>query len=363
MFALIHTVLHRYHEPSPLLYNSPPFTPDSSLINGLGRYPGGPASPLAVFNVTQGQRYRFRIIGASCDAWFNFTIDGHDMTIIEADGNEVEPVVVDSLAVYAGQRYSVVVTADQPVDNYWIRFVSDFPNQTFDGGLNSAILRYNGALIQDPTTDPGPYVLPFDESALHPLQGSGVPGIPGQGNADVNINLITGLNAAGLFTVDGVSFVDPPLPVLLQILSGAQNASQLLPNGSVYELPANKTIEISIPATDLNPGGALGGPHPMHLHGHAFDVVRVAGNSTYNYINPVRRDTVSIGSQAQNDNVTIRFSTNNPGPWFFHCHIDWHLHSGFAVVMAEALSATKAQESKATPEYWYQLCSSQGVVA
>ncbi|KAI6144387.1 laccase [Pisolithus tinctorius] len=352
-----------YHEPSPLLYNSPPFTPDSSLINGLGRYPGGPASPLAVFNVTQGQRYRFRIIGASCDAWFNFTIDGHDMTIIEADGNEVEPVVVDSLAIYAGQRYSVVVTADQPVDNYWIRFVSDFPNQTFDGGLNSAILRYNGAPIQDPTTDPGPYVLPFDESALHPLQGSGVPGIPGQGNADVNINLITGLNAAGLFTVDGVSFVDPPLPVLLQILSGAQNASQLLPNGSVYELPANKTIEISFPATDLNPGGALGGPHPMHLHGHAFDVVRVAGNSTYNYINPVRRDTVSIGSQAQNDNVTIRFSTNNPGPWFFHCHIDWHLHSGFAVVMAEALSATKAQESKATPEYWYQLCSSQGVVA
>jgi hypothetical protein len=25
------------------------------------------------------------------------------------------------------------------------------------------------------------------------------------------------------------------------------------------------------------------------------------------------------------DNVTIRFFTDNPGPWFFHCHIDWHL--------------------------------------
>ncbi|KAI6144389.1 laccase [Pisolithus tinctorius] len=290
-----------YHEPSPLLYN-PPFTPDSTLINGLGRYPGGPSSPLAVLNVTQGQRYRFRIIGASCDPWFNFTIDGHNMTIIEADGNEVEPVVVDSLAVYAGQRYSVVVTADQPVDNYWIRSV------------------YGGAPIQDPTTDPGPYVLPFDESALHPLHGSGVPGTPGQGNADVNINLITGINAAqGVYTVDGVAFVDPHFP-------GALNASQLLPNGSVYELPSNKTIEISIPATDLTVGGALGGPHPMHLHGHAFDVVRIAGNSTYNYVNPVRRDTVSLGSQAQNDNVTIRFTTNNPGPWFFHCHIDWHLH-------------------------------------
>ncbi|KIK14451.1 laccase [Pisolithus microcarpus 441] len=256
-----------YHKASPLLYN-PPFTPDSTLINGLGRYPGGPASPLAVVNVTQGQRYRFRIIGASCDPWFNFTIDGHNMTIIEADGNEVEPVVVDSLPVFAAQRYSVVVTADQPVGNFWIRAVSNFPNQTFDGGLNSAILRYSGAPIEDPTTEPGPYVLPFDESALHPLHGSGVPGIPGVGNADVNINLVTGLDAAqGVYTVGGIPFVNPPLPVLLQILSGAQNATQLLPNGSVYELPPNKTIELSVPATDLTPGGALGGPHPMHLHG------------------------------------------------------------------------------------------------
>ncbi|KAI6103797.1 laccase [Pisolithus croceorrhizus] len=315
-----------YHQPSPKLYN-PPFTPDSTLINGLGRYPAGPASPLAIVNVTQGKRYRFRIIGASCDPWFNFTIDGHNMTIIEADGNEVEPVVVDSLPVFAGQRYSVIVTADQPVGNYWMRAVSNFPNQTFDGGMNSAILRYSGAPIQDPTTEPGPYVLPFDESALHPLHNSGVPGIPGVGNADVNINLVAGLDAAnGVYTVDGVPFIDPPLPVLLQILSGAHNAAQLLPNGSVYVLPPNKTIEISMPATDLTSGGALGGPHPIHLHGHAFDVVRVPGNSTYNYVNPVRRDTVSLGTQAVNDNVTIRFSTNNPGPWFFHCHIDWHLH-------------------------------------
>ncbi|KAI6021010.1 Cupredoxin [Pisolithus marmoratus] len=323
-FVLVQVALYRYHQPSPLLYNSPPFTPDSVLISGLGRYAGGPASPLAVVNVAQGLRYRFRIVGASCVAWFNFTIDGHSMTIIEADGHEVEPVVVDSLPVFAGQRYSVVVTADQPVGNYWIRSVPDLGNPTFNGGLNSAILRYSGAPIEDPTTDPGPYLLPFDESALHLLNHMGVPGIPGQGNADVNLNPITG-SIRGTLSVNGVPFVDPPLPVLLQILSGAQNASQLLPYGSVYELPLNKTIEVSIPATDLTPGGTVGGPHPMHLHGHAFDVVRSAGNSSYNYINPVRRDTVSLGSQAQNDNVTLRFTTNNPGPWFFHCHIDWHL--------------------------------------
>jgi FtsP/CotA-like multicopper oxidase with cupredoxin domain len=80
--------------------------------------------PLTVIDVTPGLRYRFRVIGLSCDPSFNFTIDGHRMTIIEVDGNEVLPVEVDSIPVLAGQRYSVVVTANQPVANYWIRALS-----------------------------------------------------------------------------------------------------------------------------------------------------------------------------------------------------------------------------------------------
>ena len=62
----------------------------------------------------------------------------------------------------------------------------------------------------------------------------------------------------------------------------------------------------------------------------------------------------------EGDNTTIRFRTDNPGPWFLHCHIDWHLdacvspasplvvpfltfslYSGFAVVFAEAMPETK----------------------
>ena len=49
---------------------------------------------------------------------------------------------------------------------------------------------------------------------------------------------------------------------------------------------------------------------------HNFDVVRSAGSSDYNYVNPVRRDVVSNG--VAGDNVTIRFVTDNPGPWFLH---------------------------------------------
>ncbi|KAF9224239.1 Cu-oxidase-domain-containing protein [Gyrodon lividus] len=331
-----------------------PFTPNATLINGLGRYAGGPMSPLSVFNVDHGTRYRFRIVGASCDTWFNFTIDGHKMTIIEADGIETVPVEVDSLPVLAGQRYSVVVTADRPVGNYWIRALPHHGNQTFDHGRNSAVLRYAGAPMQEPMTKQSPFVAPFDESHLHPLKNPGVPGVPELGKADVTINLVAGFNKG--FTVNGFSFKSPPAPVLLQMLSGARHPTELLPGGSVYELPRNKVIEINMPATDLNPGGAVGGPHGIHLHGHAFHVIRTSTNSTPNFVNPVRRDTVSMGSQAQKSNITFRFVTDNAGPWLLHCHIDFHLHNGFAVVMAEAPDTAALQQGGVVPGGWRQLC-------
>ena len=45
----------------------------------------------------------------------------------------------------------------------------------------------------------------------------------------------------------------PPVPVLLQIMSG-KNVSDLAPPGSIYGLGANKSVELTIPA------GAIGGP-------------------------------------------------------------------------------------------------------
>ena len=73
---------------------------------------------------------------------------------------------------------------------------------------------------------------------------------------------------------------------------------------------------------------------------HTFAVVRSAGSTAYNYVDPVWRDVVSTGTPG--DNVTIRFRTDNPGPWFLHCHIDFHLEAGFAVVLAEGMNRTKA---------------------
>lgn len=46
--------------------------------------------------------YRFRLVSISCDTNFVFSIDQHNLTIIEADGNNVLPLLVDSIQVLAG---------------------------------------------------------------------------------------------------------------------------------------------------------------------------------------------------------------------------------------------------------------------
>jgi len=240
------------------------------------------------------------------------------MTIIEADGVETEPLLVDSIQIFSSQRYSFILKTNQPVNNYWIRANPELGTKGFANGINSAILRYAGAPDAEPTTTQPTSVIPLVETNLHPLVNTGAPGKPFPGGADVNINLNLSVNLTSTrFFVNGVSFVPPTVPVLLQVLSGAKTAQELLPPGSVYVLPRNKVVEVSIP------GGVIGGPHPFHLHGQTFDVVRSAGNSTYNYANPVQRDTVSIGSTG--DNVTFRFSTENPGPWFLHWYDFFHL--------------------------------------
>ena len=92
------------------------------------------------------------------------------------------------------------------------------------------------------------------ETDLHPTLHPGAPG--GSAPADVAINIAIGFNLTELlFTINGVNgFQPPPVPVLLQILSGVRTAHELLPAGTIYTLPPNSVIEVSIP------GGTPGFP-------------------------------------------------------------------------------------------------------
>lgn len=253
----------RYHTPAKSAGRFP--TPSSTLINGLGRYSGGPTSKLASITVESGKRYRFRLVSLSCDPNFTFSIDGHNLTIIEVDGVNTQPLVVDQIQIFAGQRYSFILEAKQAVSNYWIRAKPNLGVAVFSGGLNSAILRYSGAdATADPTTTQTTSVIPLSEVNIAPLEAAPAPGTAKVGGADVLLNLNLAIGTGGSFTVNGVSFTPPSVPVLLQILSGNKAATDLLPSGSVYTLPPNKVVELSIPA------GVGGGPVSKQAHESNF---------------------------------------------------------------------------------------------
>ncbi|KAI0031190.1 laccase 6 [Vararia minispora EC-137] len=322
--------------------------PDSGLINGAGRYVGGPEVPFAVVSVQQGLRYRLRIFSISCRPFFTFSVDNHNITVIELDGTEHDPVTVQNVDVYAAQRVSVILNANQPVNNYWIRAppTGGAPGPTgnplFNPNFTLAILRYAGAPEIEPTTNNTPGVK-LDDANMHPIASVG-PGMLGDGPADFAITLNIAQPNPPFFDINGVSYISPTVPVLLQILSGARKVTDFYPSENVFVLPPNKVIEVSIPGT---------GAHPFHLHGHAFDIIRAPNHNDTNFVNPPRRDVVPIIG----GNMTFRFFSGNPGAWFLHCHIDWHLEAGLAIVFAESPELNLiGNQTQIVQEDWDKLC-------
>jgi iron transport multicopper oxidase len=60
-------------------------------------------TPLARTEILLSLSYRFRLVSISCDPNFTFSIDEHEMTVIEVDGTNVKPLRVDSIQIFAGK--------------------------------------------------------------------------------------------------------------------------------------------------------------------------------------------------------------------------------------------------------------------
>lgn len=126
----------------------------SGLVNGQARYYNPDTgksneAPLHVFKVTKGQQYRFRVISAGVLYPFRVSVDGHKMTLVSSDGAGIVPLEVESFVINPGERFDFLMDADQDVGNYMVR------SHTLEEGvthLAEAILRYDGAPMEDPQT-------------------------------------------------------------------------------------------------------------------------------------------------------------------------------------------------------------------
>ncbi|CAI7601011.1 unnamed protein product [Penicillium pancosmium] len=315
--------------------NGPP-TLDNGLINGTNVYGDDNSTSQTGYrfntSVTADTSYRFRLVNAAVDTHFKFSIDNHTLTVIAMDLVPIEPFNTTVLSIAMGQRYDIVVNADQSTGNesFWMRAIPQSACSDNDSTNNIKGIVYYGSSPSTPTTTAYSYTDSCDDmdsSDLVPYlsQSASLPYY----NASEPVTL--GTNSENLFRwkMNATSMqVYWDNPTLLQIWN---NDTSFTNTSGVVHLPRADEWSYVVIETTLTV------PHPIHLHGHDFFIL-AQGTGTYSssdittLTNPPRRDTAILPSSGY---LVVAFKTDNPGAWLMHCHIGWHTEEGFAIQFLE----------------------------
>ncbi|KAI1501910.1 multicopper oxidase [Biscogniauxia marginata] len=350
-----------FHRTSDQLYaqasSGGPPTPENGLINGLNVWEEGGSRFQTSF--TAGTSYRLRLINGAMDNHFKFSIDNHTLTVIAADLVPVVPYTTNMVSIGIGQRYDVIVEANQEPGNYWMRAIPQLACGTNDMTLDiRGIVSYDGVDAAEPTS----LMWTYDDTCNdEPLEGL-VPFVP----IDAQAAQVQEILDAGLAVVDGFfkwtinsnSFLsdwgEPTLEKVLNtgatfredeniITLNEQNQwvylvveSQLgLVSNLLDSIRGKMDVQLTIDTKD----------HPIHLHGHDFFILAQEGMATFddasplNLVNPMRRDVAMLPASGY---VVMAFQSDNPGVWLAHCHIGWHTSQGFALQLVERNSEIAA---------------------
>jgi FtsP/CotA-like multicopper oxidase with cupredoxin domain len=231
-----------------------------------------------------------------------------------------------------GQRYDVIVQADQPSSDYWMRAIPMAACSANTNQLGIKGIIHYGFSTAEPTTTAHSYV---DECADEPA-ASIIPVVQktvGPADYQESEAVFIAKNAANYFewTLNGTSFLNAwDNPLLLNVYNNDTTAIDAHTN--LIELK-NRGDWFYLLITETG----LPVPHPIHLHGHDFFVIG-SGSDTYtglepmNLNNPPRRDVVTLPPAGW---LMLAWQVDNPGAWLMHCHIGWHTLEGFALQFLE----------------------------
>ncbi|XP_055852728.1 uncharacterized protein LOC129916659 [Episyrphus balteatus] len=345
------------------------------LINGKGRnHVSGDEqdSRYEKFEVVRGNRYRFRVIfNGVFNCPIEFSIDNHRLLIISTDGNDIEPIVATSFFMTSAERFDFVLHADRYVQNYWVR-VRGYTNCSIDNLYQGAILNYKGAyeLNDQPKEElsydyrlAGVKVNPIDRNDLKSKSLS-ITELRSVRPVEwyESTKFQTFYSSFGVFDrngdvqmqIDNITYTMPGLSLLQSkdILDNSMfcNKTTLANAGRDCSIEACQCVNVlSFPAyspIELIVVNYMGGTHPFHIHGYTFRVVgqgvlqenNVWRIEEYNRLGllsrndffPVEKDSVQIPGFGY---IIIRFLSNNPGYWMYHCHIENHSILGMMAVL------------------------------
>lgn len=296
----------------------------------------------------------FRIINSSTQNMYIVGFDNHTMTVISTDLVPIVPYKTSTLNIAIGQRYDVIVEADQIPSSYYVRAViqTGCPSGGANSGLGAAnaVINYEGATPVTPITSTSITNVTANICQDEPL-ASLVPFLKKPAGTSTSFQASASTIPAGSVTsvatnddgtvfqwyinnaVINVNYTQPTLKTL------AEGGSDSLISNSLTLNQANTWVYFVIQ-------NQFFASHPMHVHGHDVSVLGVGTGtftsdqiSSLNFENPTRRDTVmlqgSAGPGFPAGYTVIGFETDNPGVWLMHCHIAWHVDGGLALQFVE----------------------------
>jgi FtsP/CotA-like multicopper oxidase with cupredoxin domain len=233
--------------------------------------------------VDRNGRVRLRIInGASASQfWIDLgALTGH---VVAVDGHPVHPVAGQSFPLAMAQRLDILL---------------DLPSE----GAFPVLARLEGS--------------PRRAGMVLATAGAAVARLSDQGQATPPVD--NSLEAR----LSAVTPLQPRSPDIVQTiaLAGSMRPYAWSMNGAYWPhvpplmLSNGQRVEIELVNQSMM-------AHPIHLHGHVFQVVELNGRR----IEGAMRDTVLVPVMGR---VRIAFDAINPGRWAFHCHNLYHMQTG-----------------------------------
>lgn len=242
--------------------------------------------------VSPGRSVRLRIINGASASTFFINLGKLSGTVIAADGEAIKPVQGSVFGISEGQRLDILLRIPAGAkDAYPVLAEAEGTHQQ------------TGLILITPGAVPPavPETVPRAFGAINPLQ-------------DTEFHALQ------------------PLPE--QVVS-KQLTVTLQGDMSKYVWKINNQVWPNITPMTVHKGDRVamrivnqtGMAHPMHLHGHVFEVTAVNGKPISD--GPMR-DTVLVPA---NGSVTIEFDADNPGNWMFHCHVIYHAEDGMMSII------------------------------
>jgi L-ascorbate oxidase len=318
-----------------------------------------------------GERVRLRIINASAMTNFNFRIPGLAMTVVGADGNLIQPMETDEIQIAIAETYDVIVTpqADQA---YGV--IAEALDRS--GLVRGTLAPRPGMAAPVPPLRKRPLLTMRDmgmDMAAMDMGQNGVIDLSQPANESMSghsmsmrdpkvapqVKLGPGVASLSPMPVDrlgdiptGLDDVGHRVLTYAQLRSLAPNPDLRVPSRQIdVHLTANMerymwsidghTISDGVQPIPFRLGERVRVnlindtmmPHPIHLHGHFFELV--TGEPGHR----PRKHTVNVlpGGKASFD-----LTADAEGDWAFHCHMLLHMHSGMMRVVTVRRDAGEA---------------------